>query len=99
MTITELAIKRPSLIIVIFLALGLVGTFGYFQLRYELLPKVEPPFVVISTVYPGASPSELSNPSVSRHFFFSCSSTCKLLVTEKTPATWLACMPATCLSI
>lgn len=59
MTITELAIKRPSLIIVIFLALGLVGTYGYFQLRYELLPKVEPPFVVISTVYPGASPAEV----------------------------------------
>ena len=59
MTITELAIKRPSLIIVIFLALGLVGTYGYFQLRYELLPKVEPPFVVVSTIYPGASPAEV----------------------------------------
>ena len=59
MTITELAIKRPSLIIVIFLALGLTGLFGYFQLRYELLPKVEPPFVNISIVYPGASPSEV----------------------------------------
>ncbi len=61
MTITELAIKRPTLIIVIFLALGLLGVFGYFQLRYELLPKVTPPFVVISTVYPGASPSEVEN--------------------------------------
>lgn len=59
MTITELAIKRPSLIVVIFLALGLLGIYGYFQLRYELLPKVEPPFVVISIVYPGASPSEV----------------------------------------
>ena len=61
MTITELAIKRPTLIIVIFLALGLLGTFGYFQLRYELLPKVSPPWVVISTVYPGASPAEVEN--------------------------------------
>ncbi len=61
MTITELAIKRPTLVIVIFLALGLLGTFGYFQLRYELLPKVSPPWVVISTVYPGASPSEVEN--------------------------------------
>ena len=65
MTITELAIKRPTLIIVIFLALGLLGVFGYFQLRYELLPKVSPPWVVISTVYPGASPSEVEN-SVTR---------------------------------
>lgn len=61
MTITELAIKRPTLIIVVFLALGLLGVFGYFQLRYELLPKVAPPWVVISTVYPGASPSEVEN--------------------------------------
>ena len=61
MTITELAIKRPTLIIVIFLACGLLGVFGYFQLRYELLPKVAPPWVVISTVYPGASPSEVEN--------------------------------------
>lgn len=61
MTITELAIKRPTLIIVIFLALGLLGIFGYFQLRYELLPKVAPPWVMISTVYPGASPSEVEN--------------------------------------
>ncbi len=59
MTITELAIKRPSLIIVIFLALGLTGLYGYFQLRYELLPKVEPPFVNVAIVYPGASPSEV----------------------------------------
>lgn len=61
MTITELAIKRPTLIIVIFLALGLLGIFGYSQLRYELLPKVSPPWVVISIVYPGASPSEVEN--------------------------------------
>jgi HAE1 family hydrophobic/amphiphilic exporter-1 len=61
MTITELAIKRPTLIIVMFLALGLLGVFGYFQLRYELLPKVSPPWVVISTVYPGASPAEVEN--------------------------------------
>ena len=61
MTITELAIKRPTLIVVIFLALGLLGVFGYFQLRYELLPKVAPPWVVISIVYPGASPSEVEN--------------------------------------
>ncbi len=61
MTITELSINRPTLIIIIFLALGLVGVFGYLQLRYELLPKVEPPFVVVTTVYPGASPTEVEN--------------------------------------
>ncbi|HTX88351.1 MAG TPA: efflux RND transporter permease subunit [Bacteroidales bacterium] len=61
MSLTELAIKRPSFIIVIFLALGLLAVFGYFQLGYELLPKIESPYVTVETVYPGASPSEVEN--------------------------------------
>jgi HAE1 family hydrophobic/amphiphilic exporter-1 len=65
MTITELAVKRPSFIVVIFLALGTLGVFGYFQLRYELLPKISIPVLTIQTVYPGASPSEVEN-SVSK---------------------------------
>ena len=59
MTLTELAIKRPSLIVVIFAALGVLGIFGYSQLKYELLPKITPPFITVMTVYPGASPSEV----------------------------------------
>jgi HAE1 family hydrophobic/amphiphilic exporter-1 len=61
MTITELAIKRPSLIVVIFSILGVLGLFSYMQLNYELLPKISPPVITISTVYPGASPSEVEN--------------------------------------
>jgi len=61
MSLTELAIKRPSFIIVIFLALGMVAVFGYFQLGYELLPKIEAPYVTVQTIYPGASPSEVEN--------------------------------------
>jgi HAE1 family hydrophobic/amphiphilic exporter-1 len=55
MTITELSIKRPILIIVIFTALTLLGGFGYQQLKYELFPSVNIPVVSISTDYPGAS--------------------------------------------
>lgn len=65
MTITEVSIKRPSLIFVIFTVLGLLGLFSYSQLQYELLPKMSPPIVTITTVYPGASPSEVEN-SVSK---------------------------------
>ncbi len=61
MSLTELAIKRPSFIIVIFLALGLMAIFGYFQLGYELLPKIEAPYVTVQTIYPGASPSEVES--------------------------------------
>ena len=57
MTITELAIKRPTLIVVIFSILGVLGLFSYNQLKYELLPKMSIPWVTVVTVYPGANGS------------------------------------------
>ena len=59
MTITELSIKRPTLVIVVFTVLGVLGIFSYTQLKYELLPKITPPYVTITTIYPGASPAEV----------------------------------------
>ncbi|HBE80608.1 MAG TPA: acriflavin resistance protein [Firmicutes bacterium] len=59
MTITELAIKRPILIVVIFSALTLLGIFGYIQLKYELFPNSNFPMVSITTNYTGASASEV----------------------------------------
>lgn len=61
MTITELSIKRPSLIIVVFATLMFLGIFSYNQLNYELLPKISPPVVTIITIYPGASPNEVES--------------------------------------
>ena len=59
MTITELSIKRPSLVIIVFSALIVLGLFAYRQLKYELLPKISPPIITITTIYPGASPNEV----------------------------------------
>jgi len=59
MTITELSIKRPTLVVVVFTILILLGAFSFMQLKYELLPKISPPFVTITTVYPGAAPQEI----------------------------------------
>jgi HAE1 family hydrophobic/amphiphilic exporter-1 len=61
MTITELAIKRPILIIVLFTALGLLGMVGYSQLKYESFPKIDIPVVTVQTIYPGASASEIES--------------------------------------
>jgi HAE1 family hydrophobic/amphiphilic exporter-1 len=61
MTLTELAIKRPPLVIVIFASLGLLGLFSYLQLKYELLPNMFPPYVTVVTVYPGAAPQEVES--------------------------------------
>ena len=61
MNITELSIKRPSLIVVIFAILTFLGMISYFALNYELLPKYSQPVLVIVTSYPGASPGEVEN--------------------------------------
>lgn len=61
MTLTELSIKRPSLIVVLFSVLGFLGIVGYSNLRYELLPDMSFPVLTISTVYPGAGPTEVEN--------------------------------------
>lgn len=65
MNITEIAIKRPSLIIVLFSIFALLGIIGYKNLSYELLPDFNQPVVVIKTIYPGAEPQEVET-SVSR---------------------------------
>ncbi|PYF69993.1 efflux RND transporter permease subunit [Pedobacter nutrimenti] len=61
MKITEISIKRPTLVIVVFTALTLMGLLSYFSLGYELLPKFSNNTISISTIYPGASPNEVEN--------------------------------------
>ena len=61
MTITELSIKRPSFIIVIFTILIGGGLISYNQLSYELLPDFSPPILTVTTTYPGASPATVEN--------------------------------------
>lgn len=61
MKIVDISIKRPSMVIVLFTILLLGGLYSYKQLSYELIPKFEINVVTVSTVYPGASPSEVEN--------------------------------------
>lgn len=65
MKIAELSIKKPALVIVLFTVLILGGLLSYTSLRYELLPDFSPSVVSVTTMYPGASPSEVEN-TVSR---------------------------------
>jgi len=61
MKLAEVSIKRPSIIIVLFILLTLGGIFSYTQLGYELVPKFEVKVISIQTIYPGAAPSEVEN--------------------------------------
>ena len=59
MSITELSIKRPLLITVIFVTLILFGVIGYSSLNLNLLPKFTTNMITVSTTYRGASPEEV----------------------------------------
>jgi len=61
MSLTSTAIKRPTLIVVIFSVLALLGVASYFTIGYELLPKMSKQIITITTAYPGAAPSEVEN--------------------------------------
>lgn len=65
MNITQISIKRPSLIIVLFGLFTLLGVIGFNNLSYELMPDFNQPVVVIKTIYPGAEPEEVES-AVSR---------------------------------
>jgi len=59
--LTELAITRPLLITVVFIALILFGLISYNSLNYELLPKFDANVVTVITTYRGASAEEIEN--------------------------------------
>ena len=61
MDLIKLSIKRPSVLIVMLSLLLLGGFYSYKLLNYELIPKFEVNVVTISTIYPGASPSEIES--------------------------------------
>lgn len=58
-SVTGIAIERPTLIVVLFSILAILGFFSYRQLQYELLPRMSTPYVTITTVYSGAAPEEI----------------------------------------
>ena len=59
MWLTNLAIKRPVVILMLFSALAVLGIKSRSEMPLDLNPKVDIPYVVISTVYPGAGPQEI----------------------------------------
>ena len=61
MNVSELAIKRPTLVVVVFTILVFLGVMSFTSLNYELLPEFSSPVFTVSTVYPGAGPTEVEN--------------------------------------
>lgn len=61
MSITSLSVKRPTLVVVIFTILAFFGALSYSSLKYELLPEMSFPVVMVTTIYPGAGPGEVES--------------------------------------
>ena len=61
MFLSNVSIKRPVMISMVLAALLLFGIMAFFALPLNLTPNVEFPFVVIQTVYPGASPDQIES--------------------------------------
>ncbi len=59
MWFTRLAIARPIVIWMVLTAIAVLGVQAYFRLPAELNPKTDIPVITITTVFPGAGPSEV----------------------------------------
>ncbi|MDR7416086.1 MAG: efflux RND transporter permease subunit [Armatimonadota bacterium] len=59
MWLTRLSIRRPVLVLMAWVALGVIGLRLLWAMPVELLPNIEFPVVSIVTVYPGAGPQEV----------------------------------------
>ncbi len=56
MVISDFAIKRPMITIVMMVALVVFGLFALFRLQTDEFPDVQQPVVLVGIPYPGASP-------------------------------------------
>ncbi len=59
MKIVSTSIKRGTVPIVLFTILILLGLFSASKIKYALIPEISSPTVMVSTIYPGASPKEV----------------------------------------
>ena len=61
MGVLRMFIRRPVFTTVTILLAVVVGIYSYLSLGVALIPKVDIPIVVVSTIYEGAGPSEIES--------------------------------------
>ena len=61
MGLLRIFVRRPVLTTMLLMAFIVLGVFSYNRMIIELFPNIEFPFVVVTTVYPGASPQEVES--------------------------------------
>lgn len=61
MKLWDISIKQPVFMTMVLIAGIVMGIFSYFRMPVDVYPNVEFPIVVVTTVYPGAGPSEVED--------------------------------------
>jgi len=59
MFLSDLSIKRPIAMGCLIIGLTLLGMNAYRKLGVELMPRMDVPYITITTIYPGASPEQI----------------------------------------
>ena len=59
--LSRISVRRPVFAIVLMLAIVVVGLVGYRSLGVDKFPRIDFPMVVVTTIYPGASPTSVED--------------------------------------
>jgi len=59
MFLSDSSIRRPVAMTSLIIGLTLLGLNAYRKLGLELMPKMDVPYITVTTVYPGASPEQI----------------------------------------
>ena len=66
MGLTKKVLKRPVTTVLVVLCLIVFGLSSIFSSQLELIPEMEMPMLIISAVYPGASPDDVDQLVISK---------------------------------
>ncbi|MDR2029461.1 MAG: efflux RND transporter permease subunit [Treponema sp.] len=83
MSFAKTAVSRPTTIFIIFLLLIGLGIFAMVNLPIDLMPEINPPYLVVFTSYTGAGPEEVER-SVTRTLEAALSSVSNLVEVNST---------------
>ncbi|MCK4349562.1 MAG: efflux RND transporter permease subunit, partial [Candidatus Krumholzibacteria bacterium] len=61
MGLLRIFVGRPVLTTMLLMVFVVLGFFSYNRMIIELFPNIEFPFVIVTTIYPGASPKEVES--------------------------------------
>jgi HAE1 family hydrophobic/amphiphilic exporter-1 len=65
MSLAKTIVSRPTTIFIIFILLIMLGVFAFVNLPIDLMPEINPPYLVVYTSFSGAGPEEVER-SVTR---------------------------------